>query len=188
MEDYDRVLYIHKEVYVYQIPPRMTAKGYKASDWDVNNYIWSGRLRILANNSNATIVLEDATDGSLFASSPFDINSNTLEQVTDSSRYFVLKVVDQNTGILIYLMLGNHAFIGIGFPERSSAFDFQIALQDFNRSNSVQKMPKEDGPKVDFSLKEGQTISLSLGTNSKTQKSQKESDKNLENCNFILFN
>lgn len=98
MDDYERVLYINKEVYVYQIPPRTTAKGYKASDWNVEKYIWSGRLRILANNSKATIVLEDSNDATLFASSPYDPNSNTIEQVTDSSRYFVLKVVDQNTG------------------------------------------------------------------------------------------
>ena len=91
------MLYINKKVYVYQIPPRTTAKGYKAEDWDVNNYIWSGRLRILANDSKVTIVLED-DQGSLFASSPYDQALNTLEQVTDSSRYFVLKVVDSTTG------------------------------------------------------------------------------------------
>jgi hypothetical protein len=97
--DFDRVLYVNKNVYLYQIPPRTTAKGYKAQDWDVNNYFWSGRLRILAMDSKATIVLEDE-QGNLFASSPYDQSLNTLEQVTDSSRYFVLKVVDSGTGTI----------------------------------------------------------------------------------------
>ncbi len=98
-----------------------------------------------------------------------------MEQVIDSSRYFVLKVVDQNTG--------KHAFLGIGFPERSSAFDFQIALQDFTRSNHEVKKSKADGPKLDFSLKQGQTISINLG-NTNLSKSHRKNDTNLENCNL----
>ncbi len=96
----ERLLYICKEAFIYQIPPLKTAKGYKASDWDLNSPIWTGRLRVLTNDLTATIVLEDSKTGELFASSPYDPYTNTLEQVTDSSRYFVLKVVDQNTGIL----------------------------------------------------------------------------------------
>ena len=100
MADYEKLLYICKEAFVYQIPPLTSAKGYKASDWDLNTPIWTGRLRVLVTNLNATILLEDSTTGALFASSPYDPNSNTLEQVNDSSRYFVLKIVDQNAGIL----------------------------------------------------------------------------------------
>jgi hypothetical protein len=70
----------------------------------------------------------------------------------------------------------------MGFQDRSEAFDFQIALQDFTRSVSSIKPEKKEGEKIDFSLKEGQTISLKIG---QTSKSVKKQDTNVENCTFI---
>lgn len=89
--------------------------------------------------------------------------------------------------LIIVYSKGQYAFLGIGFPERSSAFDFQIALQDFTRSSFVENKPKETCPKLDFSLKQGQTISLSIG-NTKASKNQKQNDTNIENCNFLYCN
>lgn len=64
------------------------------------------------------------------------------------------------------------ATLGIGFEERSDAFDFNVSLQDARRSLGLEgpatgsgKAPakKIEEPKQDFSLKEGQTITVNIG-------------------------
>lgn len=63
--------------------------------------------------------------GELFAQCPYDKTGKSVEAVLDSSRYFVLKVVDVKTG--------KHAYLGMGFQDRGEAFDFQVALQDWQK-------------------------------------------------------
>lgn len=83
---------------------------------------------------------------------------NAVEAVSDSSRYFVLRVVDKQTG--------QHAFVGLGFQERTDAFDFNVGLQEFEKT---LKYEEETGSQkaleeahVDYSLKEGQTIRINV--------------------------
>jgi hypothetical protein len=60
--------------------------------------------------------------GDLFAQCPVDdFPGVAVEGVLDSSRYFVVKIVDTS---------GKHAFIGIGFGDRGDAFDMNVSLQD----------------------------------------------------------
>ncbi|KAJ3038997.1 hypothetical protein HK097_002966 [Rhizophlyctis rosea] len=160
-EDYESVLLVIKECYVYRIPPRANARGYRAADWDVNQFLWKGRMRIVAKGDKCIINLEDATSGELFATCPYDPRGSSVEPVLDSSRYFVLKIVDPGSG--------KHAFVGMGFPERSWAFDFNVALQDYQKQEENAKaaasapQSTNDAPSVDYSWKEGQTISINLG-------------------------
>eukprot|EP01044_Picomonas_judraskeda_P012115 COSAG03_NODE_1710_length_3619_cov_3.793750_3_plen_115_part_00 len=61
---------------------------------------------------------------------------------------------------------GKHAFIGMGFTDRSHAFDFNAAIQDFRRELNAEQealKPKVEGPKLDLTLKEGQTIKVKIG-------------------------
>lgn len=43
---------------MYQIPPRTSADGYKAADWNVENFIWKGRLRVMEIGSRCELRLE----------------------------------------------------------------------------------------------------------------------------------
>ena len=56
----------------------------------------------------------------MFAEAPItEFPTKSIEPVSDSSRYFVLKIENQ----------GRSAFIGVGFADRSDSFDFNVALQ-----------------------------------------------------------
>lgn len=43
---------------VYQVPPRTAASGYKAADWNVEQFLWKGRLRVLEVGSRCELRLE----------------------------------------------------------------------------------------------------------------------------------
>ncbi|KAJ3050875.1 hypothetical protein HDU99_008553 [Rhizoclosmatium hyalinum] len=158
-DHYESVLLVIRECTAYRIPPRHRAQGYKAGDWDVNSFLWKGRLRIIAKGDACFINLEDGTTGELFATCDYPPDGSTVEPVLDSSRYFVLTLVDKASG--------RKAFIGMGFQERSDAFDFNVALQDHvKRVKNVGKpvvTAKATGPSIDFSLKEDQKFSINIG-------------------------
>ncbi|XP_013910153.1 PREDICTED: adaptin ear-binding coat-associated protein 2 [Thamnophis sirtalis] len=124
-EDYESVLCVKPEVHVYRVPPRASNRGYRAAEWQLDQPTWSGRMRITARGSVAFIKLEDKNSGELFAQASVDqFPGIAVESVTDSSRYFVIRVEDGNG------TTGRRAFIGIGFVDRGDAFDFNVALQD----------------------------------------------------------
>lgn len=60
--------------------------------------------------------------GTEFAVCPFGRQQRmvAVEQATDSSRNFVLRLEDRATK--------RHAFVGLSFAERNEAFDFNVAL------------------------------------------------------------
>ena len=176
-----RILYLAPQVHVYQIPPRTSAKGYQASQWTSDNnkrQIFTARLRILetsipaptadddaAEKVSTTLLLEDSSNGQLFAAAPYT-SAGVVEQALDSSRFFAVTVVGE----------GRKAVLGMGFEERSEAIDFNIVLQDARRVLGFEMNPNAPGsasgkssqkpveePKRDFSLKEGETISINLG-------------------------
>ncbi|KAK2732720.1 hypothetical protein FQN55_003941 [Onygenales sp. PD_40] len=149
-----RVLFICNPVHVYAIPPLTSMKGYAAADWTVpdpknNNQtrqIFTARLRVLetaipspspspssqaqlqARGNNLAdagekvktdILLEDPSNGNLFAAAPYT-DAGAVEHALDSSRFFAIRVIGD----------GRKAMLGIGFEDRSEAFDFGVTLQE----------------------------------------------------------
>eukprot|EP00798_Chlamydomonas_sp_ICE-L_P007523 gene7525-670_t len=101
-----------------------------------------GRLRVLSRGDVCEIHLEDA-QGELFAMCPvpYGMRNAVVEPAVDSSRYFVLRVEDPGTK--------RHAFLGMGFNERSESFDFTEALlrheKHVEREQAVKVMHGEGG-------------------------------------------
>ncbi|EEP80339.1 conserved hypothetical protein [Uncinocarpus reesii 1704] len=151
-----RVLYICHPVHVYAIPPLMSMKGYTAANWTVpdprndgkTKEIFTARLRILetaipvpANprtrpgrpaeetqeQVKTDILLEDSSTGDLFAAAPYT-DAGVVEHAIDSSRFFAVR-----------------AMLGIGFEDRSEAFDFGVALQEARKVLGLEKAGGEVG-------------------------------------------
>ena len=176
-----RVLFVSPKVHIYQPPPLTSTKGYMASTWTADNnkrcIFENARLRIIetavpsgpaSGNETVTtnILLEDAKSGELFAAAPYT-SAAVVEQVLDSSRFFAVRV--QGEG-------GRRAVLGIGFEDRSEAFDFGVSLQEARKALEVDKAQSSMGPgkrsdptkpkveeRRDYSLKAGETITVNIG-------------------------
>ncbi|TMS33874.1 hypothetical protein L596_001563 [Steinernema carpocapsae] len=159
MDDYERVLLVKPEIFVFRIPPLNDTKGYKAADWKLDAPDWTGRMRLVSVSDKLELRLEDRNSGALYAKAPIDkYPSVCLEPVTDSSRYFVIRLRNDN---------GQTAFVGIGFGDRGDSFDLNVSLQDFfkqaEKEAEFQKQGVAGAPSLDLSFKPGQTISINIG-------------------------
>ena len=210
-ETIQRVLFLAPTVHVYQIPPLSSLKGHTASSWTAQNNsreIFTARLRILesapvdadgnselyassstssgASSIKTDILLEDPKSGELFAAAPYT-STGVVEQVLDSSRFFAVRVEGEG---------GRKATLGIGFEERSEAFDFGVALQEVKRvlgldgvgaSAAAGQQPGSLGgrkgkavgkqaepPKKDWSLKEGESIKVDIGMRGRRKEGEEQ--------------
>ncbi|KOB78114.1 NECAP-like protein, partial [Operophtera brumata] len=163
MDTYESVLLVKNEVFVFKIPPRTTNRGYRAADWNLQEPQWTGRMRLVAKGEELIIKLEDKASGELFAKCPIDKYPGVaLESVTDSSRYFVVKIQDDN---------GRSAYIGLGFGDRSDSFDLNVALQDHFKWLRKEQEGEQAGPaqQLDLGFKEGETIKINMKITCSTQ-------------------
>ncbi|KGQ08968.1 Adaptin ear-binding coat-associated protein 2 [Beauveria bassiana D1-5] len=141
-------------------------------------------------------VLEDPATGQLFAASPY-ADPAAVDPATDSSRFFALTVRDE---------AGRKAVLGIGFEERPEAFDFAVALQEARKAlgweavggNNGQRAGQEDkkmaaeagvDPPKDYSLKEGETITINIGGKfgRRRQQQQQEVEGNKSGASLQSF-
>ncbi|VDN26690.1 unnamed protein product [Gongylonema pulchrum] len=118
-------------------------------------------MRLVAIGKKLELRLEDRASGQLFAKCPVDEYPGiSIEPVVDSSRYFVVRLKNDN---------GQTAFIGMGFADRSDSFDLNVALQEhfsyIQKSAAFDSEKLSDQPKLDLGFKEGQTITINFGDN-----------------------
>jgi len=155
MDDYERIHLVKAEVFVYNIPPRPSNRGYRASDWKLDAPDFTGRLKVVSRGEKLFIKIEDKVSGELFAQCPIEEYPGVaIEAVLDSSRYFVVRI--QNDA-------GQSANVGIGFADRGDSFDLNVALQDYFKGlKNEQDSTQAPAPKLDLAFKEGQTIKIQI--------------------------
>ena len=142
--------------------------GWKAADFaEGKEHIWAGSLRINSDVNKETgldknfIVLEnDGKDGKSGVFAVCEVSKENVEPVADSSRFFVLRISNQN---------GQFALIGLGFNEKQAAFDFKHELSSLSQKQR-QEAALIDVPKQDYSLKAPITVSLTSKPAAATEK------------------
>lgn len=165
---------------------------------------YTGEIRLIDTKTRelfATTPLDcfkDLKNNNVSNRSSIELPINVLESVSDSSRFFILNIYDNATS--------SKAYIGIGFQDRSKSFALNVALQDFyklslnkttvNMNSNVSNNNQHDSTyntniKINsnvgnYSLKEGETISVKLNksllTKSKSNlKSNSNNSSNLSN-------
>lgn len=158
-----RTLLVKQDVCVYRIPPQTKAVGWKATDWNLENPDWKGKMKLVSMGAGAKICLEErGTDGKLYAVCPIETYPGlAIQSVADSSRYFVIKVTEG----------GKTAHLGLGFSDRADSFDVNTTLHDHFKGILVEaKLEQEkDEPqeKLDLAFKQGETIKVSINIPSK---------------------
>ncbi|EKE38625.1 hypothetical protein ENUP19_0055G0034 [Entamoeba nuttalli] len=164
-EQIEQILLVINQCMMYRIKP-MTSPNmkYKAGEWTPEDFLWQGKCVVVARGDQCVVKFVDSNTDATFAQCP--VGPGAVEPVIDSSRYFVVRIVDEAQG--------RKAFLGMGFQERSEAFDFTVALQDFERrlTERKERANKKEEP-IDmsaFELKPGQTITLNIKSTAPTGK------------------
>jgi hypothetical protein len=116
--------------------------------------MWQGTVQVIETDSeggqvNCKLRLEDTQTHDLFAEAPYSVDGKGVEIVNGSSRLFAITVVDGS----------RRAVLGLGFPDRSVSFEFNVALQDFRKHAAPLDVSNTTR---DYTLKDGQEIHLSI--------------------------
>ncbi|KAI9915457.1 hypothetical protein PsorP6_008246 [Peronosclerospora sorghi] len=175
----ERTLFSETGVWFYQIPAgQVTNLAPRADSWDPEHPFLTGSLRVLQIGDACYVqlfepVMVESEAATLFAQCPLQITRDLALDVyvhdcADSSRYFMLRVEDEKSG--------RRAFVGIGFPDRTAAFNFKATLQDYAKY-TLRQLEVQEGAspvperattgevsKSNLSLPEGATIRINLKT------------------------
>lgn len=139
----ERVRTTIKNAHVFKLPTRQSGSiGWRGADW--KDKVWHGTVKVVDRNNVTAAILVDSQKGTIFAVCP--IQEGAVERCIDSSRYFVLRIENQN---------GRHMFIGVAFNERNDAFDFNTSLQDAQREREFEMNGGTATAALDASLRLG---------------------------------
>ncbi|CEG46241.1 adaptin ear-binding coat-associated protein 1 [Plasmopara halstedii] len=174
----ERTLFNEKNVWVYQVPAgQVTSLAPRADAWDPAHPLFTGSVRVLQKGDACYVqlfepVAEGSVNPTLFAQCPLRITRELsldvyVHDCVDSSRYFMLRVEDEQSE--------RCAFVGIGFSARSMAFNFKATLQDYAKY-VLRQLGVQPGAattaaetislvKQDLSLPPGTTLRINLKTN-----------------------
>ncbi|KAF1334821.1 Adaptin ear-binding coat-associated protein 1, partial [Globisporangium splendens] len=206
----EQTLFQESGVWIYHVPAgQVSTLSPRADSWDPEHPFLTGSLQIVQKGEACWIKLfepakpsDGANKGSggtapktLFAQCPIEISKELaldvyVQDCVDSSRYFMIRVEDEQTK--------RRAYVGIGFPERSSAFNFKATLQDYvkyclrqieatalslstggdDTSASGDSAPSPSKSQA-FSLPEGQTIRINLKLNNNSSGSTTDNAEKL---------
>ncbi|KAH0570216.1 hypothetical protein SS50377_28191 [Spironucleus salmonicida] len=164
---FEQTVAILKDSFAYRIAPTLNIDNFTCESWPQDWLIFRGQMKIVTTDTQCFVILlnPDNTEQTRF---PVQYRGSipVLNQASDSSRYFVLVVMDP-TGT-------RQAFVGIGFADRETAFDFKVQLADFGKwlERSKNPQPIQAMPVQDFSLKADQKIKISIGGKTKNTASK----------------
>ncbi|CAG7827184.1 unnamed protein product, partial [Allacma fusca] len=126
------------------IPKNIQKKqGYlhRASDWDISNPDWYGKIVVFKADPSCHVQLEDRK-GDIYGQSVInEYPGKTLVPVLDSSRYFTLNIQD---------IKGNFELVGIGFSSRNDSKELTSVLTNYfvqiaTSSKRKREILKEEG-------------------------------------------
>jgi len=134
-----------------------TSSSSSAQDW--KEPIWQGRCRVLGKGCNLTIKLVAARSDDLFAECfiPHGEHGRYVAEALDSGRHFLLNLANGQ----------GPKQIGLAFDDLCDASDFKCCLHTFGArlgefGSELDTLTSPKIEKKDFSLREGQTITVSL--------------------------
>lgn len=123
-----------------------------AEDWNLSKPLKTCHLLVEQRGDTLFADFTDGSDGSLFCQAQINLVTNPdlrmdtwLEPVVDSSRYFVIKIHDPNSG--------REALVGFGFRDREKATDLREATQYYEKSVQRDAQAKSaSAPFADFTV------------------------------------
>ena len=139
--------------HVFKLPPKPTSGGWRGAEW--RDKAWQGTLKVVErhngrrrrDDSTLVLLVDSKDERNIFAICPIvhDVGrenttttnnngggsnaGNGVDRCIDSSRYFVLRILNVQNG--------RHMYIGLAFNERNDAFDFNTSLEDSRREKEM---------------------------------------------------